>query len=279
MTTKLAGATATRAAYIFEGDEIASLAESPQLARWGGLNDPHVEWLATDIAARGQQTPVLVRRSSDGLPELVAGRHRRAAILRINANPKAYGLPKKASVPLHAVYRELTDEEAIRASLSENTGKPLTCMDLSHAATQLYKVLGWSNKQIAETLTTPHYRLSPSRVSQLRDLTRLPARVQRSLHEGALPESSARAMLRLELKPRAMEMLADQLESGEIKAADITALANDARRKAGKQIRRTMFELKAKLDEIGSAKSMDLLAWLDGELKSDDRVEEILGED
>lgn len=279
MTTKLTLAGATRAtAYRFSGDEIATLAESPQLVRWGGLTEGHVAWLATDIAARGQQTPVLVRRAADGKPELVAGRHRRAAILRINADPVAYGLPAETSVPLLAVYRELSDEEAIRSSFAENTGRPLTCMDLAQTAAQLSR-LDWPNKMIAETLSTSHKRITPSRVSQLKDLIRLPTRVQMALHQGTLPESAARAMLRLQLNAATMEMMATQLEEGEIKAGDITALANDARRQAGKMIRRTLYELKTKLDEIGTAKAMDLLAWMDGELKSDKRVEEIFAEE
>lgn len=278
MTIKLTGATRATA-YRFSGDEIATLAESPQLVRWGGLTEEHVAWLATDIAARGQQTPVLVRRSDDGKPELVAGRHRRAAILRVNADPAAYGLEPDASIDLLAHYRELSDDVAvIKSSFAENTGRPLTCMDLAQGAYQLSE-LGWPNKVIAETLSTSHKRITPSRVSQLKDLMQLPERVQMALHQGRLPESAARAMLRLQLNATTMEMMATQLEEGEIKAGDITALANDARRQAGKMIRRTLYELKTKLDEMGTAKAMDLLAWMDGELKSDKRVEEIFAEE
>jgi hypothetical protein len=53
MPTQLAGAKRTDA-FKFEGEEIAGLAVSPQLVRWGGLDPDHVDYLAQDIAQNGQ---------------------------------------------------------------------------------------------------------------------------------------------------------------------------------------------------------------------------------
>lgn len=266
----------------FTGDEIASLVESPQLVRWGGVDADHVHYLATLIAAQGQQTPVIVRRLPDSGHghELIAGRHRRAAILRINTSPAEYGLP--APIPLLAVARKMSDESAIRVSFAENTGRPLTCMDLAHTAEALAAPpLDWPMKTIASVMSTPHHRISPSRVSQLRSLMRLPERIQAMLHAKKLPESVARAILRLGMDDAAMEVVADQLVDGTLRAGEIVAMANEARRDDGKKVKRTMFDLRGKLDEIGTGPAMDLLAWLDGEFpgeRGDEIVEGIFAE-
>lgn len=266
----------------FEGEEINNLAESPQLVRWegggdiGGVDLAHVDYLAADIAQHGQQAPVLVRRRADGRPELIAGRHRKAAIVKINADPGAYGLP--GPIPLAAVYKDLNDVEAIGASFAENTGKPLTCMDLAHTAAQLARVMDWSNARIAALLSTPHHPCSPSRVSQLRSLIRLPMRLQRMLHSGAVPESVARAMFRLGVDAEEMEQLSRELEAGALKGSEITSRANAERRAAGKKVKRTIVDLRNKLAELGTAPSLDLLSWLDGDICSDERVAEIFAE-
>lgn len=267
---------------VLTGDEISSLRESPQLVRWGGVDPDHVHYLATLIAAQGQQSPVVVRRV-DGEYELIAGRHRRAAVLRINTSPGEYGLT--SPVPLLAVSRKLSDEAAIRASFAENTGRPLTCMDLAHTAESL-AALEWPTKTIAAVMSTPHHRISPSRVSQLRSLMRLPERIQAMLHAKSLPESAARAILRLGMDDSAMETVADQLIEGTLRAGEIVAWGNEARRGDGKKVKRTMYDLRTMLEEIagetGSAKAADMLSWLDGEFageKGDEIVRGIFADD
>ena len=264
----------TRAdAFKFVGDDIAKLEESPQVARWGGVDNEHVVFLAQEIAAHSQTTPVLIRKRADGAPELVAGRHRRAAVLLINEDPGAYGLP--GPVPLKATYADLDEEEAFRASVVENTGRPLTCMDLAHAAIQMSKVLDWEGAKIAEALTTSFRKVSPSRVSQLKALNGLPMSIKRRLHKGTLKESVARAMLRLQLSGEELEKLAKQLEDGEIKPAEITAMANKKRRGEGKKVKRSLSELLALLEELGTNASAELYNWLSGDDVTMKRLKEI----
>lgn len=197
-------------------------------------------------------------------------------MLKINADPAAYGLP--GPVPLKATYADLDDIGSVIASFIENTGKPLTCMDLAHTANQLFNLMDWSNAEIAAVLTTPHHPVSASRVSQLRALIRLPMRLQRQLHAGSVPESVARAMLRLGVDSAEMERLAEELESGRIKGSEITSEANDKRRASGKKVKRSINDLRAKLIELGTAPSLDLLSWLEGDICSDERVNEIFKE-
>jgi len=276
MAANLPGASRGSSTYKFEGDEIASLAVSPQLVRWGDLDDDHVEFLAHDIAARGQQAPVNVRKRADGLPEMYAGRHRREAVLRINSDPGKYGVP--GPVPLIAVYRELSEEAAIRASFAENTGKPLTVMDLAHAATR-FSAFDWPNDKIASIISTPWHKVTPARVSQLKSYIRLPHKVQSLLHRGVIPESCARAMLQVGLDGEAMEEMAGQIERGEMKPGEVVALAASEKRKKGKRARRSIKDVRELLERVGTDKAIHFLAWLDGDLRGDEEVEKIFEDD
>jgi hypothetical protein len=203
---------------------------------------------------------------------MYAGRHRREAVLRINANPEKYGVP--GPLPLIAVYRELSEEAAIRASFAENTGKPLTVMDLAHAATR-FAAFDWPNDKIASIISTPWHRVSAARVSQLKAYIRLPHKVQSLLHRGVVPESAARAMLVMGLDGEAMEEMAGQVERGEMKAGEVVALAAAHKREKGKRARRSIKDVRELCERLGTDKAVDFLSWLDGELKGDEEVERI----
>lgn len=275
MAANLPGASRGSSTYKFEGEEIASLAVSPQLVRWGELDEEHVDFLAADIAKRGQQAPGLVRKRADGQPELIAGRHRRAAVQLINADPSLYGLP--GPIPFIAVYRELGDEDAIRASFAENTGKPLTVMDLAHAATR-FSAFEWPNDKIASIISTPWHKVTPARVSQLKAYIRLPYRVQSLLHRSTIPESCARAMLVMGLDGEAMEEMAGQIERGEMRPGEVVALAGKKQREKGKRARRSIKDVRELCERVGTGKALDFLSWLDGELKGDEGVERIFAD-
>lgn len=271
MAATLEGASRGSSTYKFEGDEIANLTVSPQLVRWEELDQDHVDFLALDIALHGQQSPGLVRRGANGKPELVAGRHRRAAILKINEDPTAYSLP--APIPFIATYQALDEESAIRASFAENTGKPLSIMDLAHAATR-FSAFDWDNAKIASIISTPWHKVSAARVSQLKAYMRLPRAVQRLLHRGELPESAARAMLTMGLDSDAMVEMIETLKPGEI-----IAESKRSQRAKGKKARRSLLDVRETLERIGTDKAMDMLSWLDGEVKEDTRIEEIFADE
>lgn len=271
MAATLEGASRGSSTYKFEGDEIANLAVSPQLVRWEELDEAHVDFLALDIAVHGQQSPGLVRRGASGKPELVAGRHRRAAILKINEDPSAYHLP--APIPFIATYQALDEESAIRASFAENTGKPLSVMDLAHAATR-FSAFNWDNAKIASIISTPWHRVTPARVSQLKAYMRLPRAVQLLLHRGELPESAARAMLTMGLDADAMVEMVEALKPGEI-----IAESKRSQRAKGKRARRGTPDVRELCERLRTGKAMDFLSWLDGEVKEDTRVEEIFADD
>lgn len=275
MAASLEGATRGSSTYKFEGDEIENLAVSPQLVRWEELDEAHVEDLAWKIAKEKQIQPVIVRKAANGKPELVAGRHRRAAILRINEDLQKYG--QSAPLPLKAVFIEMDDEDAIRASFQENTGKPPTVMDLAKAAANFSR-LEWDNQKIASTLSTPWQRVSAARVSQLKSYIRLPYKVQSMLHRGILPESAARAMLTMGLDAESMEELAWQVERGEMKPGEIIAESKKSQRAKGKKARRSIADVRELLERLRTDRANRFLDWLDGTLKEDTSIEQIFAD-
>jgi ParB-like chromosome segregation protein Spo0J len=254
---------------LFKGREIEYLKESPQIGRWGGLDDNHVTYLAGQIARDGQRVPVGVRKGANGEPELYYGRHRKAAILLINADPSAFNLP--GPIPLKYVYENLSEEVALKAAFSENTGKPLTVVDLAHAATRLSS-FDYTNDQVSAIISSPHHTISPVRVSQLKALMRLPHSILTRLHNGDIPESAARAMLSLGLDSSGLEEIATQLEKKEIKAGDIIKQANERKRTKGKKVRRSLLDVKELLIGIDTASAADFLSWLDGEHNDEGRI-------
>jgi len=271
MAVILEGASRGRTLYKFEGDEIRKLRVSKQIGRFGELNEEHIQDLMVRIATQGQRVPVHVRKGADGRPEMTAGRHRREAVLRINDDPAAMNLP--GPIPLIAVYHEMGDEDALRDSFQENTGLPLTVMDLAQAAVN-YAAFDWDNAKIAATISTPWHRVSPARVSQLKAYIRLPYKVQSLLHRGELPESAARAMLTMGLDADAMTEMVETLKPGEI-----IAESKRTQRAKGKRARRSIADVREILERMGTDKAMDMLSWLDGEVKEDARIEEIFTDD
>lgn len=275
MAATLEGASRGSSTYKFEGPEIEALAVSPQLVRWEELDQDHVDFLALDIAKHGQQSPGLVRRGANGKPELVAARHRRAAVLKINADPGAYGLP--GPIPFIATYQALDEESAIRASFAENTGKPLTVMDLAQAASR-FSAFDWDNTKIASIISTPWHKVSAARVSQLKSYIRLPHKVQSLLHRGLLPESAARAMLTMGLDAEAMTEMVEQVERGFMKPGEIVAESKRNQRAKGKRARRSNLDLRELLEGMESEKADKMLDWLDGTLKSDEEIRKIFAD-
>jgi ParB/RepB/Spo0J family partition protein len=263
MPTKIEGAQRTDA-FRFAPAEAKALRVSDNLCRWGGLDAAHVERLARDIAARGQLQPVIVRKTSDGLPELIGGRHRHAAILLLNEDPARFNLP--GPVDLLAIYRQMTDAEAVAASVAENGSKPLSPVDMAATIGRL-RNLGWENGRIAELL-----HITAARASQLFGLLALPDAVLRQVHGGEIPEAAARAMLKLHL-PAAEAMAAGvALAKREIRAGDLLRRAAARRREGGKAVKRTLADLRTFLGGLDTAASADLLSWLDGEPTVTDEV-------
>lgn len=268
----------------FEGEEIKRLQEVPQIGRWSppgksGLNDEHVQFLAKDIAKNGQRQPVGCKKGPSGDPLLFMGRHRKAAILLINEDPSKWegplGTPLTEPLPLLYIYQNLSDEEAIDASIKENTGLPLSVVDLAATAAKLDRVLGYSNDRIAEILSTPHHRVSPSKVIILKSYMRLPISILTRLHSRQISEGVAKAMLHLRMDAQAMEEMAGELEAGRITPGQIIAMEAEESRKRGRKRRRSIKDVYELLADIDSTDSDDFKGWLDGDHNESERIKDI----
>lgn len=261
MARALAGATRSGTEYLFAGDEIAALRAIDQI-RWEKLTPDHVDELAKSIAAVGQQDPVLVRLAADGKPELVAGQHRRAAILQINADPSAYGTP--SPLRMAAVFRDLDDEQALVAAYSENAHtRPLTAVDLAHTAHR-FKAFEWTPKRIAEAMTTSHYRITEIRISQLLRLHRAPHAIKQALHGGAIKESAVHTILATGRTPEDMVMLAEGIASGELTVRQVAERNASKKRADGVSVKRTLPEIESFLMALSTDDATLFLSWISG---------------
>lgn len=273
---KIEGASQSGIRYAFKGEEIRNLRVSPNLVRFEEVDQAHVLDLARRIAKEGQIQDIIVREASDGRPEIIAGRHRKEAVLLINDNLEQFELEKP--LDLRAIYVGCSEEEAIHISWQENTGKPPTVMDMAKTAVNLSRT-GHDNTSIAQRMTTDWKRVSVGRVGELINFHNLlPHSIQLMLHRGSLKEATARALLRLKVGSIELEALAGDIVSGKIKPADITKRANEARREKGKVIRRNIGEIRLALENCGTDRALNLLAWIDGQVTKDDILDKILAD-
>jgi ParB family chromosome partitioning protein len=137
--------------------------------------------LADSIRASGVVQPVLLRRA-DARYQLVAGERRwRAARLA--------GLEK-----IPAVVRDLTDEQALELSLTENLlREDLNPMEVAHGLDALQQKHGLTHEEIAQRLG-----VNRSTVTNTLRLLRLPEAVQDMVTDGELSAGHARALLGLD---------------------------------------------------------------------------------
>lgn len=274
---KIEGASQSGIRYGFKGEEIRNLRVSPNLVRFEEVDQAYVLDLARRIAKEGQIQPGIVRISSDGLPELIAGRHRKEAILLINDNLSQF--ERESPLEFNCVLRECSEEEAIQVSWQENTGKPPTVMDMAKTAVNLSR-MGHENSSIAQKMSTDWRKVSIGRVGELINFHNLlPHSIQLMLHRGTLKEATARALLRLKVGSEELEALAGDIVSGKVKPAAITRKANEQRREKGKVIRRNIGEIRLALENVGTDRALNLLAWIDGQVTTDEILEQILSDE
>jgi ParB family chromosome partitioning protein len=148
--------------------------------------------LADSIRASGVVQPILLRRAapSAGRFQLVAGERRwRAARLA--------GLE---AVP--AIVRELTDQDALELTLTENLlREDLNPLEVAHAYQALQDKYYLSHEQVAQRLG-----INRSSVSNTLRLLRLPAAVQEMLSKGDITYGHARALLALDSETAQLQL-------------------------------------------------------------------------
>jgi ParB/RepB/Spo0J family partition protein len=146
-----------------------------------------VQELARSFQADGQIHPVTVRLK-DGNYHLIAGyRRHRAALLLAKTDQK---------FRLKAILVDADDENALRLAVTENLEREnLSPIDTALAQKRFKDDYGWSDKVLGA-----FFKMSPNTVSHLRQLLKLPASVQRQIHDGTLSIEAGQELARLPAK-------------------------------------------------------------------------------
>ncbi|MGQ0720495.1 MAG: ParB/RepB/Spo0J family partition protein [Candidatus Eiseniibacteriota bacterium] len=134
---------------------------------------------ADSIREQGLLQPVLVRRASGGVYELIAGERRWRAAARAGFE----------QIP--AIVREASDEEMLPLALVENLVRAdLNPIDEALAYRELADVFEWTQEEIARWVGRGRVNVA----NTLR-LLNLPASLQEEVREGRLSRGHARALL------------------------------------------------------------------------------------
>lgn len=149
-------------------------------------NAARIEELAKDIMQRGQLAPVLVRKIQ-GKMVLVDGFNRTKAIQLINA-----GHPKDVEpLKVAAVVVDVSDVEAFVTGASANIKRvDMTPIDHAKVIGVLTSKYGMQQKDVAKVLGR-----SPSWVSEHAKIGEMRPKIQRLIHDGKVPYTTARMLI------------------------------------------------------------------------------------
>jgi ParB family chromosome partitioning protein len=149
-----------------------------------------LEELKASIVQKGVIEPIIVRPSSDGGYELVAGERRwRAA--------QAAGL---SQVP--AIVQSLSDREALEYALIENVQRQdLNPWEEARGYLRLTEEFGYTQEQVAAAVGKDR-----ATVANLLRTLKLPAEIQQALRDGRISLGHAKVLLGVEAISRQMEL-------------------------------------------------------------------------
>lgn len=163
----------------------------------GRTDKPDIEWLITDILARGQSTPVVIRNDG-GQAVLVAGFSRWRAISEINKRGLAGD-----KLQLRCTYVQCTEAEAFLINISENRFRnPVTPIDDAHNIKRLLNVYGKTEEQIGAIYfptakTESDLKEARKFVNDRIALITLAPEVEVAVRAGRVTESAAKAIAKL----------------------------------------------------------------------------------
>ena len=160
------------------------------------FNESEIQALATSIGRDGVLQPVVVRATTDGSYELVAGER------RWRASKKA-GLER-----IPAIIRKVDDKKMLELALVENLQRSdLNPIEKARAFRQLIQLNGWTQEQVAESVG-----MGRPTVANFIRLLDLPAEVQEAVSRGTLSMGHARALLAAPGKGAMLKLLHRVLE-------------------------------------------------------------------
>jgi len=165
--------------------------------------------LATSIRTQGVIQPLLVRRTSDGDFELIAGERRLRAAERAGLT----------HVPVFV--RDISDGESLEIALVENIQRDdLSPLEEAAAYQRLMNEFGHTQEQVAERVG----KSRPAVANALR-LLRLPETIKKDLARGRLSAGHARVLLSID-DPEAQLRAAKQIQTRQMSVRDAEHLAS-----------------------------------------------------
>jgi hypothetical protein len=163
----------------------------------GRHDKPEIEWLITDMLARGQHTPVVIRNDG-GLAVLVAGFSRWRAVSEINKRGLAL-----VPMALRCTAVTCTEAEAFLLNISENRFRnPTTAIDDAHNIKRLLNINAMTEEQIAgiyfpTAKTEVELKAARKFVADRISLISLSPASEEAVRSGRVTESAAKVIAKL----------------------------------------------------------------------------------
>lgn len=197
------------------------------------FNPEDLAELVHSVREFGVLQPVVVRRNSEGLYELIMGERRTRA-------SREAGL---TSIP--AIVRDTADEDLLRDALLENLHRSeLNPLEEASAYQQLLEDFGTTQEELATRIGR-----SRPQISNTIRLLKLPVPVQQRVAAGVISAGHARAILSLDT-PEAMQRLADKIVNEELSVRAAEEAAKSLPRDAGTKTKPQPGARRAYLDEV-----------------------------
>ncbi|HAA75909.1 TPA: hypothetical protein DCE37_12405 [Candidatus Latescibacteria bacterium] len=155
--------------------------DSRRLPLRGRVDDEDLQTLINSISRYGVIEPVIVRPTDDGDYELIVGRRRFEACIRLGYD----------TIP--AIVRRVSDDRA--RELAFQTNLQVSLLNIADEVDFLRKadVFHLSDEQLSE-----RYGLTPQEASVVRRFNRLPPPIREAVRTGEIDERRALALSRLE---------------------------------------------------------------------------------
>lgn len=155
------------------------------------FDEEKIKELAQTIRTHGMIQPIIVRKTDDGNYELIAGERRWRAVT----------LLEWEYIP--AIIRDMTDTETASIALIENLQREeLTAIEEAKAYHQLLEMHSLTQEALAQRLGK-----NQSTIANKLRLLKLPEPVQDALMKKEITERHARALIKLKVEQKQLELL------------------------------------------------------------------------
>ncbi len=175
-----AGRTATRNTGRVDIDRVIPDPDQPR----ANFTEESLEQLAQSLRDKGQLHPIHVRWSEPAEKWIIISGERRW---------RASQLAGLTTIECRFHEADLSESEVREQQLIENClREDLQALEEAKAFQALIELNGWTGKQLAEAL-----RVSPTRISRMLALLKLPADIQQHVAEGRIPTRTAYELTRI----------------------------------------------------------------------------------